>query len=396
MALLLRPSEVAFPSRLLRASDESQIYDTRKPLGTHHTLPRRCAHDVNTMTRGAPLSHTKCAGIPFYEAINKVNGTPAAHDMSILPKTPRTSSVRRMKPRGSSLVLILLSSCTPLAKSFVVGATSAICRSRSTKQSTPTAAYFCSTGSCYPAARILSLSSTGQSITPPPKDCDVSASWHSAGRYPAGDGRRRSLGTVASSTSATAVESDDTRSEYEGSPGRSLAPHEPRIRDFEEWATKAGCRGKSVDHAVDQALTHADFEGLRGLMTKDTVEPWKPLATVPAPLLLEEFASGSASMCPPAPLSVKAWQGCPWWVRLGVRLLAEMTAGEDSRLRQYVQILPEKGGFGTPLSWPVEHLERLHYPRLLSQVKLQKRLFRGDQDVFLLNLNVIATRDGIE
>lgn len=174
-------------------------------------------------------------------------------------------------------------------------------------------------------------------------------------------------------------------------PGCELAPRQPAVQAFEAWAVSAGCRGNSA------SLSHADFEGLRGLMTKVGVEPWQPIATVPASLFLQENLlcsssppSGAAAPPlqtspqqqqllphPPAPLSVEAWQRCPWWVRLGVRLLKEKSAGEDSRLKEYVGMLPSPGETGTPMNWSAEQLGRLHYPRLLSQVKLQRRLFKG-------------------
>lgn len=162
--------------------------------------------------------------------------------------------------------------------------------------------------------------------------------------------------------------------------GRERAPHEPAVQAFEEWAASAGCRGAT--------LSHADFDGLRGVMTNAEVGPWQSIATVPASLLLQEDLVYSSSppsgaspqtppLPPPAPLSVEAWQRCPWWVRLGVRLLKERAAGEGSRLQDYVRMLPSPGQTGMPANWSVEQLGRLHYPRLLSQIKLQRRIFKG-------------------
>lgn len=158
-------------------------------------------------------------------------------------------------------------------------------------------------------------------------------------------------------------------------PGSERSPREPAVQAFEEWAELAGFRGSSA------SLSHADFDGLRGIMTKAALKPWQPIATVPASLLslLREdlLASSSSAVPPPAPLSAEAWRRCPWWVRLGVRLLSESVAGERSRLKEYVRMLPAPGETGTPANWSPEQLERLHYPRLLSQVKLQRRLFEG-------------------
>ena len=192
--------------------------------------------------------------------------------------------------------------------------------------------------------------------------------------------RRRRCPTTVPTAAADAVAEVDTA--YE--PGRERAPHEPAVQAFEAWASSAGCRGGSA------SLSHADFDGLRGVMTNAAVGPWQPAATVPASLVLQEellYSSSSPSAAasagtapplpPPAPLSVEAWRRCPWWVRLGVRLLKERVAGEDSRLKEYVRLLPPPGETGMPADWSAAQLDRLHYPRLLSQIKLQRRIFKG-------------------
>lgn len=178
------------------------------------------------------------------------------------------------------------------------------------------------------------------------------------------------------SMTATKTEVGDVAFEPEISPGRALAQHEPRVQAFEAWAARTGCKGDNSN------LLHADFEGLRGLVTEGAVKPWQAVATVPASLLLEEFDSAamavaSTSLPPPGPISPEAWQRCPWWVRLGVRLLIENNAGEESRFSEYIGILPSQGATGVPINWSTEQLDRLHYPRLLSQIKLQRRLFNG-------------------
>ncbi|CAM9585968.1 unnamed protein product [Ectocarpus fasciculatus] len=155
-------------------------------------------------------------------------------------------------------------------------------------------------------------------------------------------------------------------------------------------------------------------------MTKDAVPPWQPIATVPESLFLQEdflfvpcspaAAAAAAAdegaatvrtkkpLPPPPPLSVEAWQRCPWWVRLGVRLLEERAAGEGSRLREYVEMLPRPGETGAPVNWSPEQLDRLHYPRLLSQIRLQRRLFEGFRKVLLADArrgdNAPNTREG--
>lgn len=176
--------------------------------------------------------------------------------------------------------------------------------------------------------------------------------------------------------SATEADVGGVAFEPEISPGRALAQHEPRIQAFEAWAASTGCKGGSTN------LLHADFAGLRGLMTEGAVKPWQAVATVPAALFLEEFdsaatAMASTSLPPPGPISPEAWRQCPWWVRLGVRLLIEKNAGEESRFSEYIGILPSQGATGAPINWSAEQLGRLHYPRLLSQIKLQRRLFNG-------------------
>lgn len=183
--------------------------------------------------------------------------------------------------------------------------------------------------------------------------------------------RRRLLAVSATGTSA--VKAEDDTFEVEIPAGRELAPDEGRVKSFEDWCTVVGCKGVA-------RLSHADFEGLRGLMTKDAVGPWQPVATIPTSLLLEEcaeFSPEGEAPTPPAPLSGEAWKQCPWWIRLGVRLLEEKATGGEYRLREYVGILPEAGGTGTPLNWSAEQLERVYYPYLRSQVSVQRRLFQG-------------------
>lgn len=186
--------------------------------------------------------------------------------------------------------------------------------------------------------------------------------------------RLRRLAVSAVATATSTAQADDDTFDANIPPGRELASDERRINDFEKWCAGVGFKGVT-------SLSHADFAGLRGLMTKDAVGPWRPVATIPTSLLLlEEYAASTpdgATPNPPVPLSAEAWKRCPWWVRLGVRLLDEKAAGEGSRLREYIGILPEPRGTGTPLNWSAEQLERVYYPRLLSQVSLQRRLFKG-------------------
>ncbi|CAM9255945.1 unnamed protein product [Laminaria digitata] len=138
-------------------------------------------------------------------------------------------------------------------------------------------------------------------------------------------------------------------------------------------------------------------------MTEGAVRPWQAVATVPASLFLEEFdsaatAMASTSLPPPGPISPEAWQQCPWWVRLGVRLLVEKNAGEESRFHEYIGILPSQGATGAPINWSAEQLDRLHYPRLLSQIQLQRRLFNGFRKFLLADATrgnkAESTQDG--
>lgn len=204
--------------------------------------------------------------------------------------------------------------------------------------------------------------------------------------------RRRPLSALSAAVGepAAAAAAEVEEAADEPPTGCERAPHEPAVQAFEAWTARAGCRGSSG------SLSHADFDGLPGLMTKAAVPPWQPIATVPDSLFLQEhflFAPSSPTAAaadtaaagtertqplpPPPPLSVEAWQRCPWWVRLGVRLLKERAAGEESRLQEYVGMLPRPGETGAPVNWSAEQLDRLHYPRLLSQIKLQRRLFEG-------------------
>ncbi|CAB1112411.1 unnamed protein product [Ectocarpus sp. CCAP 1310/34] len=241
----------------------------------------------------------------------------------------------------------------------------------------------------------------------PPSRCGQIAP-PSAGR------RRRPLSALSAATDEPAAGAAAQVDEAAGEPptGCERAPHEPAVQAFEGWTARAGCRGSSG------SLSHADFDGLPGLMTKVAVPPWQPIATVPESLFLrEEFLfvpcsptaaasdAGAAAgtertqrLPPPPPLSVEAWQRCPWWVRLGVRLLKERADGEGSRLQEYVGMLPRPGETGAPLNWSAEQLDRLYYPRLLSQIKIQRRLFEGFRKVLLADArrgdNAPSTREG--
>lgn len=194
-----------------------------------------------------------------------------------------------------------------------------------------------------------------------------------------GGGRcsRHQLGAAAP-TSGEAVDTpDSTPYEAEESSGRLLAPLDSRVRLFEEWVSRSSIGGENAEAMAHRS--HASFDGLRGLMTTSAVRPWEPLVTVPLTCTLVEYMipSHADSLPPPEPLSMEAWERCPWWVRLGVRLLKEKALGEASYLSRYVDILPQAGA---PLSWTAEQLERLYYPRLRSCVNVQRRLFRGKVD----------------
>lgn len=183
---------------------------------------------------------------------------------------------------------------------------------------------------------------------------------------------------AATATADEAVDMEDiTPYEPEASPGRALAPLDSHVQRFEEWLTliDRGKRG-GISGELENRLSHADFDGLRGVMTVGPLRPWAPLITLPISSALQEYVlpNNPDSLPPPEPLSIEAWERCPWWVRLGVRLLNEKTLGEASNLASYVGILSTEG---TPLNWTEEQLVRLHYPRLLSQIAVQQRLFRG-------------------
>lgn len=247
--------------------------------------------------------------------------------------------------------------------------------------------------SCYQGG----ASSPSQGLPHSARDQRNRLPWHSLQQQRQ---KLQHLPVVASAVQAAEGNADNgtTSPSYdrERSPGRPLAPHDPEIQRFEEWAKQAGFGAGSTDAGRASASTgedraprllHADFEGLRGLMAEDAVAPWQPLATLPMSFALTEFASlaGSSTTTPtpppPGPLSVEAWSRCPWWVRLGVQLLKEKTGGAGSRLSCYMDILPAAGGglggLDTPLHWSDEQLDRVYYPRLLTQVAVQRRLFAG-------------------
>ncbi|CAM9752935.1 unnamed protein product [Discosporangium mesarthrocarpum] len=186
-------------------------------------------------------------------------------------------------------------------------------------------------------------------------------------------------GLLRSNTIAMLAGVDDKGGAFglEETPGRALAAEEPKLAAFENWADHKGLKRAG--------LVHADFGGLRGLMTEGSIKPWETLASIPLSDTLVEEAIPLNPACPPPPegLSAESWQCFPWWVRLGVRLLKEWADGDESRLAPYVGILPRRGTQGTPLHWSAEQLGRLHYPYLLTQVSLQRRLFARFRELIL-------------
>jgi hypothetical protein len=129
---------------------------------------------------------------------------------------------------------------------------------------------------------------------------------------------------------------------------------------FLAWARGAGI---SLDR-----VTPAEFGGLRGLAATAAIRADDLVVSVPR---------GAALTLPPRQrcpctdfCSAEFWDAAPWFVRLGVRLLAEKRKGAASPLAAYLQQLP--ASVDVPATWSDERLKQLQYPHLIFKVRRRR------------------------
>jgi len=125
---------------------------------------------------------------------------------------------------------------------------------------------------------------------------------------------------------------------------------------FLDWARSAGV-------AFDR-LRPAQFGGLRGLAASAPISADDLIISVPRPAAL---TLPPRQRCPcPEYVSAEYWDAAPWFVKLGLRLLAEKRRGAGSALAQYLQQLPKS--VDTPVTWTDDRLQQLQYPFLIQKV----------------------------
>jgi hypothetical protein len=126
---------------------------------------------------------------------------------------------------------------------------------------------------------------------------------------------------------------------------------------FLDWA-----RGAGVEFS---RLAPAQFAGLRGLAATAPIRADDLIISVPRGVAL---TLPPRQRCPCADYcSPEFWDAAPWFVRLGVRLLAEKRKGPASPLAQYLQQLPKT--VDTPVTWGDERLKQLQYPHLIFKAR---------------------------
>ncbi|GBF88574.1 hypothetical protein Rsub_01289 [Raphidocelis subcapitata] len=130
---------------------------------------------------------------------------------------------------------------------------------------------------------------------------------------------------------------------------------------FLAWARGAG--------ASFERLRPASFAGLRGLAAAAPIKADDLILSVPRGAAI---TLPPKQRCPcPEFVTPAFWDAAPWFVRLGVRLLAERAKGPSSGLAPYLQQLPK--AVDTPVSWSGERLQQLQYPYLIQKVTEQQQ-----------------------
>lgn len=130
---------------------------------------------------------------------------------------------------------------------------------------------------------------------------------------------------------------------------------------FLDWARSAGI-------AFDR-LRPAQFAGLRGLAASAQIKTDDLVLSVPRQAAL---TLPPKQRCPcPEYVTAEFWDSAPWFVKLGVALLAEKKKGAGSRLHQYIQQLPKD--VDQPVTWSDERLQQLQYPYMIHKVSEQRQ-----------------------
>jgi len=137
------------------------------------------------------------------------------------------------------------------------------------------------------------------------------------------------------------------------------ATGDERWRAFEAWLAKSG--------ATCDAVTLADCDGLRGVVTTRSVKAGEELLRIPRSIILD-VARADAS--PVGGLWADVAEPLPGYARLALAVLYEKRLGDESSLLPYVELLPSAtellDGGGPAATWTDDELARTECGKLVA------------------------------
>ncbi|CAM9522260.1 unnamed protein product, partial [Discosporangium mesarthrocarpum] len=136
---------------------------------------------------------------------------------------------------------------------------------------------------------------------------------------------------------------------------------------FESWAWMMGISAPKLRHAVFSDPVQGN---LRGLQTREATAASETLVTLPKDVAITLMA-GEASPFK-SWVSPEFWDGQPWYVKLGLKLLWERQLGGASKVKGYVDLLPSPESFETLVHWSDEELAELMYAPCIGSAKRQR------------------------
>lgn len=119
-------------------------------------------------------------------------------------------------------------------------------------------------------------------------------------------------------------------------------------------------------------ISLATFGELRGVMAKTAIKSGETLIAYPRAAAMDLAAQGSVCPCPEL-IDAKFWNSAPWYLQLGLWLVAEEAKGESSKWASYIALLPRT--LSTPVHWSSSQLNELHYPAVVLSVREQREHF---------------------
>ncbi|KAF8066315.1 SETD4 [Scenedesmus sp. PABB004] len=127
-----------------------------------------------------------------------------------------------------------------------------------------------------------------------------------------------------------------------------------------DWARRVGIEFPKLRPAM--------FDGVRGMEAASDIAPDEIIVSVPR---AQALTLPPKQRCPcPEYVAPAYWDASPWFVKLGVRLLAEQRKGPGSAYAPWLAQLPR--GADTPVHWSPQLLQQLCYPPLAHKVTEQQ------------------------